>query len=167
MATETILRCIPWFIAVQMSRVVRSESKDADQLRSNCAADQRLCYRYTDSTIPVLSESKISSPVCVRPGRKPQRPVFSQRGSDYLSICKFGHLTYSLRGQYFRHYCASSWSFLLFFSLIQFNVPFNIISLIETSQSIGGANHLTHPQAELVLSHMWPVPGSNLHQTQR
>ena len=56
----------------------------------------------------------------------------------------------------------------------QFNVPFKIISLIETSQSIGGAkreyhweNHLTHPQAELVLSHMWPVRGSNLHQTQR
>ena len=28
-------------------------------------------------------------------------------------------------------------------------------------------NHLAHPQAELVLSHMWPVRGSNLHQTQR
>ena len=28
-------------------------------------------------------------------------------------------------------------------------------------------NHLTHPQAELVLSPMWPVRGSNLHQTQR
>ena len=27
-------------------------------------------------------------------------------------------------------------------------------------------NHLTHPQAELGLSHMWPVRGSNLHQTQ-
>ena len=24
-------------------------------------------------------------------------------------------------------------------------------------------NHLTHPQAELGLSHMWPVRGSNLH----
>ena len=56
-----------------------------------------------------------------------------------------------------------------FFFLIQFNVPFKIISLIETSQSIGGAkweNHLTHPQAELGLSHMWPVRGLNLHQTQ-
>ena len=28
-------------------------------------------------------------------------------------------------------------------------------------------NHLTNPQAELVLSHMWPVRGSNPHQTQR
>ena len=27
-----------------------SENKDADQLRSNCAADQRLCFRYIDST---------------------------------------------------------------------------------------------------------------------
>ena len=37
------------------------ENKGADQLRSNCEADQRLCFRYTDSTIPVLSKSKISS----------------------------------------------------------------------------------------------------------
>ena len=28
---------------------------------SNCEADQRLCFRYTDSTIPLLSKSKISS----------------------------------------------------------------------------------------------------------
>ena len=28
-------------------------------------------------------------------------------------------------------------------------------------------NHLTDPQAELGLSHMWPVRGSNLHQSQR
>ena len=37
------------------------ENKDADQLRGNHEADQRLCFRYTDSTIPLLSESKISS----------------------------------------------------------------------------------------------------------
>ena len=29
--------------------------------RSACAADQRLCFRYIDSTIPLLSKSKISS----------------------------------------------------------------------------------------------------------
>ena len=28
-------------------------------------------------------------------------------------------------------------------------------------------NHLKHPQAELGLFHMWPVRGSNLHQSQR
>ena len=32
------------------------ENKDADQLRGNCEADQRLCFRYTDSTIPLLLE---------------------------------------------------------------------------------------------------------------
>ena len=37
------------------------ENKDADQLRSNCAADQHLCFRYMDSTIPLLSKSEISS----------------------------------------------------------------------------------------------------------
>ena len=37
------------------------ENKDADQLRSNCAADQRLCFRYTDSTIPLLPRSEFSS----------------------------------------------------------------------------------------------------------
>ena len=37
------------------------ENKDADQLRGNREADQRLCFRYTDGTIPLLSKSKISS----------------------------------------------------------------------------------------------------------
>ena len=43
------------------------ENKDADQLRSNCAADQRLCFRYIDSTAPLLPNSVISSllPSCV------------------------------------------------------------------------------------------------------
>ena len=30
------------------------QNKDADQLRSNCAADQRLCFRYTVSSILLL-----------------------------------------------------------------------------------------------------------------
>ena len=38
------------------------ENKDADQLRGgNREADQRLCFRYTDNTIPLLSKSEISS----------------------------------------------------------------------------------------------------------
>ena len=32
------------------------ENKDTD----HCAADQRLCFRYTDSTIPLLPKSEIS-----------------------------------------------------------------------------------------------------------
>ena len=37
------------------------ENKDADQLRGNREADQRLCFHYTDSTIPPLPKSEISS----------------------------------------------------------------------------------------------------------
>ena len=37
------------------------ETKDADQLRGDREADQRLCSRYTDSTIPLLHKSDISS----------------------------------------------------------------------------------------------------------
>ena len=48
------------------------ENKDADQLRGNREADQRLCFRYIDSTIPLLSKSEISSLqpslVTVQPG---------------------------------------------------------------------------------------------------
>ena len=50
-----------------LSRVMRKptfficENKDADQLRGNREADQRLCFRYTDSTIPLLRKSGISS----------------------------------------------------------------------------------------------------------
>ena len=48
------------------------ENKDADQLRGNREADQRLCFRYTDSTILLLSKAEISSlypsSVAVQPG---------------------------------------------------------------------------------------------------
>ena len=37
------------------------ENKDADQLRGNREADQRLCFRYSDSTIPLLLKFEISS----------------------------------------------------------------------------------------------------------
>ena len=30
------------------------KNKDADQLRGDREADQRLCFRYTDSTVPLL-----------------------------------------------------------------------------------------------------------------
>ena len=34
------------------------ENKGADQLRSNCEADQRLCFHSLDSTIPPLHIAK-------------------------------------------------------------------------------------------------------------
>ena len=61
-----------------MSHVVRKpafcicENKDADHLRGNREADQRLCFRYTDSTIPLHPKSENSSlypsHVAVQPG---------------------------------------------------------------------------------------------------
>ena len=33
------------------------ENKDTDQLSGNCEVDQCLCFRYTDSTIPLLLKS--------------------------------------------------------------------------------------------------------------
>ena len=36
------------------------ENKGADQLRGNREADQRLCFRYSDSTIPLLLKFEIS-----------------------------------------------------------------------------------------------------------
>ena len=66
----------------------------ADQLRSNCEADQRLCFRNKDSTIPLLSESKISSlypsSVTVQSGlcrtwSEPKLLVFSRTGSNVFA----------------------------------------------------------------------------------
>ena len=55
-----------YFIRKYLRYVIRKpmfctcENKDADQLRGNREADQRLCFRYIDSTIPLLSKSEIS-----------------------------------------------------------------------------------------------------------
>ena len=74
------------------------ENKDADQLRGNREADQRLCFRYITSTIPHFLNPKsqasshlvwLYSSVCVRPGRKPRRPVFSQRGSFVILVVSY------------------------------------------------------------------------------
>ena len=84
------------YLNLHMSLVVRKpelcicKNEDADQLRGrgNHEADQRLCFCYSDSTIPLLPKFQalshllwLYSLVCVGPCRKPRRPVFSQRGS--------------------------------------------------------------------------------------
>ena len=70
------------------------ENKDADQLRGNREADQRLCFRYKDSTIPLLFKPKFQafsqilySLVCVGPGRKPER-WFSHDAAQ-IFLCAF------------------------------------------------------------------------------
>ena len=40
------------------------ENKDADQLRGNREADQRLCFSYIDSTIPLLAINPSFSLIC-------------------------------------------------------------------------------------------------------
>ena len=58
--------CSFWSTVNCMSLVMRKrafcicENKDADQLRGNREADQRLCFRYTDSAIPLLPKYEIS-----------------------------------------------------------------------------------------------------------
>ena len=54
-------------------------NRGTDRLRSNCASDQHLCFRYIYSTIPLLPKYQPSghilllySPGCVGPGRKPE-----------------------------------------------------------------------------------------------
>ena len=60
----------------------KCKNKVADQLRSNHATDQRLCFCYTDIAIPLLPKSELQPsnhllwlyrPGCVRPGWKSRR----------------------------------------------------------------------------------------------
>ena len=48
-------------LSVNNTNTYLSENKDADQLRGDREADQRLCFCYMDSTIPLLPTSKIPS----------------------------------------------------------------------------------------------------------
>ena len=63
--TITLIYLAASRVNFHMSLVVRKpafcicENKDADQLRGNREADQRLCIRYTDSTTPLLPKSEI------------------------------------------------------------------------------------------------------------
>ena len=84
------------------------ENKDADQLRGNREADQRLCFRKSDSTIPLLLKLNpkfqasssflcLYRPVCVGPVRKPDCWFFHEVAhmtaiityllSCYLRLC--------------------------------------------------------------------------------
>ena len=67
------------------------ENKDADQLRGNREADQRLCFRYMDSTIPLFSKTKISS---LKPSSVAVQPGLCRTWSE---IPKTGFLTTRLK----------------------------------------------------------------------
>ena len=62
-----IMVSMNFLVLAYMSLVIRKpafcicENKDEDQLHGDREADQRLCFRYTDSTIPLLPKCIISS----------------------------------------------------------------------------------------------------------
>ena len=72
-----------------MSCIVRKpdfclcENKGADQLRGSREADQRLCFRYTDSTLPLLFKSEISS---FQPTSVTVQPALCQTWSETPKI---------------------------------------------------------------------------------
>ena len=77
------------------------KNKDADQLCGNPEADQRICFCYRDVTFFFLNPEfqasrhhlQLYSPVCVGPGRKSQRQVFSRLGSYLVFICTKGQVS--------------------------------------------------------------------------
>ena len=88
------------------------ENKGADQLRGNCEANQRLCLRYLDSTIPPLLNTKFHAsscflllhrPVCVRPVRKPHC-WFSHEAAHLF------HTIFQCHVKYMVIYCLASQS---------------------------------------------------------
>ena len=96
------------------------ENKDTDELRGNREADQRLCFHYTDTTIPLLSKFNpkfqasshllwLYRPVCVGPGRKPRRPVFLQPGSGSSRYHQLGKAVVRNLGRFCRVVSANFW----------------------------------------------------------
>ena len=82
------------------------KNKDADQLRCNLEADQCLCFatciekcvyflnrKFQASSYP----QRLYCPVSVGPGRKPRRPVFSQRGSFVIGEAAVVEFSVGLR----------------------------------------------------------------------
>ena len=68
------------------------KNKGADQLCNNRAADQRLCFRYVDILIPLLSKPVANllwlySLVCVRPGQKSRGFQLDQGSNTKIATC--------------------------------------------------------------------------------
>ena len=88
------------------------ENKDADQLHSNGAADQHLCFRYSNSTIPLLPKSEILSlklsSVAVQPGlcliwlETPKTGFLTTRVAKFTRI--YGNVSCRC------HTCLQNWS---------------------------------------------------------
>ena len=78
---RNLTRCI------RQPTICLCETKDADQLCSNCTADQRLCFRFSDSTIPLLLKCKLS---CIQPAYVPLQADCCRTWSE-TQIVGFSH----------------------------------------------------------------------------
>ena len=72
------------------------ENKGADQLRGNLEADQRLCFRYSDSTVPLLLISFWLFSVTVQAGLcrtwSETTSLVFPRGGSYMSSTVYSKL---------------------------------------------------------------------------
>ena len=58
--TLTVIKDVKYEPVREKPTICMGENKDADQLRGNREVDERLCFRYTDSTFPPLLIPKFS-----------------------------------------------------------------------------------------------------------
>ena len=101
------------------------ENKDADQLRGNREADQRLRLRYMDSTIPLLPEYEITSllpsSVAVKPGlcrtlsETPKTDFLRTRLSSILRQYLFVNCFDQIYSLHRTHHLTSSSGFPVYF----------------------------------------------------
>ena len=70
------------------------ENKAADQFRSNCVDDQRLCFCYNDSIIPLLKSlsSFLPASMPVQLSSETTLLALSRRGSNAIITCNDLHL---------------------------------------------------------------------------
>ena len=73
--------CLIYYMSpgVRKPTICIYENIDADQLRGSREADQRLCFPYLDSTIPLLPKCKI---LCLRPSSVAAQPGLCQTWSE-------------------------------------------------------------------------------------
>ena len=144
----------------------KCENKDADQLRGNREADQRLCFCYIDSTIPLLSKYETSS---LQPSSVTAQPCLCRTMSETPETCFLTtRLVYAatvvpIYNRYASFCCC-------FF--IQFNVPFKMISLIlrQANRKMGRNWSTPGKPPDTPASRTWLIShvasaGLNLHQS--
>ena len=115
------------------------ENKGADQLCSNCTADQRLCFRYMDSTIPLLPKSKISS---ILPYSLTVQAGLCQTWSETLKtgflasrLISDGHISYEPHHK-------KTFFFFFFFSKTRTQISFAVI--VQLISSFDFASQIVH-----------------------